>query len=104
MNSGVKQWVFQRISNALFVTFGICLLCIFLGNDGLTYEYITAELISWKWYFVVLLVLAFLNAILAGWQIDGDYAKKFGIPSMVITVLTALVSLIFLIYGFKLLL
>ncbi|MGH1487620.1 MAG: hypothetical protein ACRBCI_15505 [Cellvibrionaceae bacterium] len=104
MNSGVKQWIFQRVSNALFVTFGICLLCVFLGSDGLAYENIKAELASWKWYFVVLLVLACINSVLAGWQIDGDYAKKFGIPQMVITITALLVSVIYLIYGLMIIL
>jgi len=105
INSGVKQWVFQRIANALFVSFGICLLCVFLSSDGLTYEYIKTEVANWKWYFVIVLVFACINSILAGWQIDGDYAKKFGLPSnIVITLGAVLVSLIFLFFGLRLLL
>lgn len=99
MNSGTKQWIFQRVSNALFVTFGIGLICVFLSTDGLTFENIQSVLASWKWYFVIVLVLACINSVLAGWQIDGDYARKFGLPALVITVTAALVSLIYLIYG-----
>lgn len=103
MNSGVKQWLFQRVSNALFVTFGICLVCVLWSTDSLTYDGLTALLASWKWYFAIVLILACINSVLAAWQIDGDYAKKFGIPSMVITVSALLVSLVFLFYGLGLL-
>ncbi|MGH1440492.1 MAG: hypothetical protein ACRBBR_10300 [Cellvibrionaceae bacterium] len=104
MTSGVKQWVFQRIANALFVSFGICLLCVFLSTDGLAYESIKTEIVAWKWYFIIVLIFACINSILAGWQIDGDYAKKFGLPSnIVITLGAVLVSLLFLFYGLGLL-
>jgi len=104
INSGVKQWVFQRIANALFVSFGICLLCVFFGSDGLSYENLKAVVVDWKWYFVIVLVFACINSILAGWQIDGDYAKKFGLPSnIVITLGAVLVSVLFLFYGLGLL-
>jgi len=48
-------------------------------------------------------VLAALNGVLAGWQIDGDYAKKFGIPTMLITGVSILVGIFYLIYGFSIL-
>ena len=105
MKSGVKQWVFQRISNALIVTFGIALAFILCSGKGLTYESLT-ELVTasgFTYYFAVVLVLACLNSVLAGWQIDGDYAKKFGIPKNLLTILTVLVSLVYLVYGLKLL-
>jgi succinate dehydrogenase hydrophobic membrane anchor protein len=104
INSGVKHWVFQRIANALFVAFGIALLCVFLSNDGMTYESLTALLQNsgWKWFFIVVLILACVNSVLAAWQIDGDYAKKFGIPQQVITITALLVSILFLYFGFKL--
>ena len=99
INSGVKQWVFQRIANALFVTFGVFLLWLLLSVDSLSYASLTALVSEWKWYLLVVLVFACVNAILAGWQIDGDYAKKFGIPSLVITAIAVIVSVIYLIYG-----
>lgn len=105
MNSGVKQWMFQRISNALFITFGIALLVILLSENGLSYASLKELFAStaWKIYFAVVLILACLNSVLAAWQIDGDYAVKFGLPSNVITVTAILVSILFLFYGLSLL-
>jgi len=74
MTNGVKQWVFQRTSSMGF-----------------------------KLYLLVTLVLAALNGVLAGWQIDGDYAKKFGIPTMLITGVSILVGIFYLFYGFTIL-
>lgn len=106
INSGVKQWIFQRITNALIISFGVALLCVLLSDNGTSYASLK-ELFSsqgWKLYFVVVLILSCINSVLAGWQIDGDYAKKFGLPSnIVITLGAALVSFIFLFYGLRLL-
>lgn len=106
MNSGVKQWVFQRITNALIVSFGVALLCVILSDNGLSYASLKDLFASqgWKIYFAIVLVLGCINSVLAAWQIDGDYAKKFGLPNnIVITLGGALVSLIFLFYGLSLL-
>lgn len=104
MNSGVKQWLFQRFSNVLFVTFGICLLWVFLSGGGLSYASLKALFASsgWKIYFAIVLVFACLNSVLAGWQIDGDYAKKFGLPKMALTWVAVIVSAAFLVYGLML--
>jgi len=58
---------------------------------------------GFKLYLLVTLVLASLNGVLAGWQIDGDYAKKFGIPTMLITIVSILVGIFYLFYGFNIL-
>jgi succinate dehydrogenase / fumarate reductase membrane anchor subunit len=101
INNGVKQWVFQRVSNTLIVSFGISLLCVFFAANGLSYESLKALFASqgFKIYFAVLLVFSCVNSVLAGWQIDGDYAKKFGLPYLLITVTTLLVSGVYLFYG-----
>jgi hypothetical protein len=41
--------------------------------------------------------------VLAGWQIDGDYAAKFGLPKNMITVVAIVVSCVFLVGGLLLL-
>jgi len=101
MNNGVRQWIFQRISNALIISFGISLLCILLSEDGLSYASINGLLSGGAFtiYLAVVLVFSCLNAVLAGWQIDGDYASKFGLPKNMITIVTTIVSLAFLVYG-----
>lgn len=100
MTSGVKQWVFQRISNAVFVIFGVVLLINFL-DGGLSYETITGLLANtgFKVYLAVTLVFAALNSILAGWQITGDYAEKFGIPCWLMMGVTIVVSVGYLVFG-----
>ena len=106
MNSGVKQWVFQRISNALIVTFGVALIFVLLSGDGFTYESLTQLVTSsgFKYYLIVVLLFACANSLLAAWQIEGDYAKKFGLPGMMISIVALVVSIAYLIYGLKLLL
>ena len=101
MNSGVKQWVFQRIANALAVAFGITLLCVFLLADEISYSYLSSLLSTagMQIYLAVLLVFCCLNSVLAAWQIDGDYAKKFGLPSQLITIIATIVSAGYLFYG-----
>lgn len=105
MNSGVKQWIFQRVTNALIVTFGISLLCIFLSEDGLGYESLKNLITNsgFTYYFALVLVLSCINSVLAGWQIDGDYSKKFSLPANSLTLIALVVSVVYLIYGLKLL-
>ena len=103
MGNGVKQWVFQRVTNALIVTFGIALLWVLWSGEALTYESLTQLVTAsgFTYYFALVLVLACLNSVLAAWQIDGDYALKFGIPKNLITIVAIIVSLVYLVYGLK---
>jgi len=103
MTNGVKQWIFQRFANASFVVFGICLIYVFMADNGLSYNSLTALFTSFgfKLYLLLTLLLASLNGVLAAWQIDGDYAKKFGIPTLMITMVAIIVSIFYLIYGFE---
>lgn len=100
MTNGVQQWVFQRVSNAVFVIFGIVLL-INLLDGGLSYETLTAMLANtgFKVYLAITLVFAAVNSVLAGWQITGDYAEKFGIPPFLMMGVTILVSVGYLVFG-----
>ncbi|WIO75495.1 succinate dehydrogenase, hydrophobic membrane anchor protein [Porticoccaceae bacterium LTM1] len=102
--NGVRQWIFQRVSNALFVLFGIVLLKLLLTTE-FSYEAVTALVnnSTFQIYALITLVFACLNSVLAGWQIEGDYSKKFGIPSKLITTVVAVVSAGYLYYGIKLL-
>ncbi|MDB4451084.1 hypothetical protein N9121_01890 [Pseudomonadales bacterium] len=99
---GVKQWIFQRASNALVVLFGLWLLATLINgvtsstlNDALTGD------IS-RVFLVLVLVAASLNSILAGWQIAGDYAHKIGMNEKLMTAVGAAISLAYLALGLKL--
>jgi succinate dehydrogenase hydrophobic membrane anchor protein len=100
MTNGVQQWVFQRISNVVFIIFGIVLLNTIVSN-GLTYSALTALFATsaFKVYAATTLVFACVNSILAGWQITGDYAVKFKIPPCLMMGVTVLVSLTYLVWG-----
>lgn len=105
MNNGVKQWIFQRLSNALIISFGIGLICMLMVDDGLSYasinDYFTG--FAFTLYLAVVLVFSTINAVLAGWQIDGDYTAKFGLPKNLITIIAIVVSLGFMVYGLSIL-
>ena len=98
---GVNQWIFQRISNLIIVIFGLWLL-VFLASPGvINFEVLqdlkadTASVI----FFLVTLILAGLNSILAGWQIAGDYAEKFGLNQKLLVSITAIISLSYIVFG-----
>lgn len=105
MNNGIRQWLFQRLSNALIISFGIGLLYTLLAADGLSYNSVSAIFSGGvvTLYLAVVLVFSCVNGVLAGWQIDGDYTAKFGLPKNMITIIAFVVSLIFLVYGLMLL-
>ena len=96
---GVKHWVFQRVSNALFVVFSAALA--YTLATGLSYEGLTALFASVpvKIYLAVTLLFAFANSILAGWQIAGDYAEKFHINHSLMVSVTVIVSLAYTLVG-----
>ncbi|ODS23461.1 hypothetical protein AB835_08865 [Candidatus Endobugula sertula] len=98
--NGVQQWVFQRVSNVVFVIFGLILLKTIVSG-GLTYESLNALFATTHFtaYAFVTLVFASVNSLLAGWQITGDYAAKFKIPPMLMMSVTVVVSLVYLVYG-----
>lgn len=98
---GIKQWIFQRISNIAIVSFGLWMFWLIVSPgeiDAVTiYEILNST--SNKIFFSIILVLASLNSILACWQIAGDYANKFGVNQNLIVIIVGLISLSYLIFG-----
>lgn len=96
---GVKHWVFQRVSNALIVIFGVVLAATLVS--GVTFESLQETLANpvVKAYLVITLVFACLNSVLAGWQIAGDYANKFGFNAGVMVGFVAIVSAAYFVCG-----
>ncbi|MFT7223280.1 MAG: succinate dehydrogenase / fumarate reductase membrane anchor subunit [Cellvibrionaceae bacterium] len=105
MNDGVKQWVFQRVTNAVVVTFGIVLAYLLLSGKVSNYDSLKASVLDsgLAYYIVLVLLLSCINSVLAGWQIDGDYSKKFGLPTNLLTIIALVVSAAYLLYGLNLL-
>ena len=99
---GVKQWIFQRLSNVAIVVFGFWLVYFLASPGAITAETIndlfsnTASLI----YLTITLVLAGLNSILAGWQIAGDYAEKFNLNQTFLVSFGTIVSVAYIAAGF----
>ena len=64
---GIKQWIFQRISNIAIVSFGLWMFWLIVSPgeiDAVTiYEILNST--SNKIFFSIILVLASLNSILA---------------------------------------
>ncbi len=75
INNGIRQWLFQRLSNALIISFGIGLLYTLIAADGLSYGSVSAHFSGGlvTSYCAVGLVFRCGNGVLAGWQIDGDF-------------------------------
>jgi succinate dehydrogenase hydrophobic membrane anchor protein len=105
MTSGVQQWVFQRVSNVVFIIFAVVLLKTIL-TQGLTYDSLNVLLDNsvFKVYALITLLFASANSILAGWQITGDYAAKFNIPPVLMMGVTIIVSVFYIVWGGMLLL
>lgn len=104
MTNGVQQWVFQRVSNVVFIIFGVVLLKTILTN-GLTYDALNGlfNTTVFKVYAMITLIFAGANSILAGWQITGDYAVKFSIPPFLMMSIAVIVSVIYVLWGASLL-
>ena len=103
---GVKQWIFQRVSNFVIILFGLWLLGILAGAEQITASTISTILAdgTTRLFLIVTLVLACLNSMLAGWQIAGDYAQKVGLSDAIFTWFGIIVSLGYLACGLSFLL
>ena len=76
--NGVREWIFQRVSNVLIIAYAIVYLSLIAFNDNWTYESWLAmhDALWFKAYSTATLIFAILNSILAGWQIGTDYVQK----------------------------
>lgn len=93
--SGVCQWMFQRISNAVIVLYGLVILLIALLSDNMLDVFSNGLFL---FYSLITLAFACANSILAGWQIAGDYLKSAAVNKIVVAAV-ALVSVIYFIWG-----
>ncbi|MGS2724829.1 succinate dehydrogenase, hydrophobic membrane anchor protein [Porticoccus sp. GXU_MW_L64] len=102
--NGTRQWLFQRLSNALVVVFGIVMIKVLVSNE-LSHESLSALFAGqvFQIYAGLTLLFACFNSILAGWQIEGDYRKKLHIPKNLLTTVAVVVSLTYLGCGLMLL-
>lgn len=80
--NGVYEWIFQRISNLLIITYAG--VYIYLINSMQTFDYnhwVAMHSANWFiWFTSFTLVVVMANSILAGWQIGTDYTQKVPIP------------------------
>lgn len=98
---GVKQWIFQRLSNVAVIIFGFWLV-YFLASPGEFNHSTLIDLFSDRTsqvYLSLTLILASLNSMLAGWQIAGDYAEKFHLNENLLTGIGIAVSLAYIVTG-----
>ena len=98
---GVKQWIFQRLSNVAISVFGLWLL-YFIASPGEISHQTLLDLFSDQTsqiYLTITLVLAGLNSILAGWQIAGDYAEKFNLNQTLLVSFGTIVSIAYIAAG-----
>jgi succinate dehydrogenase / fumarate reductase membrane anchor subunit len=80
--NGVREWIFQRVSNLAIIIAGAFYIISVLTMDTVSYDQFVA-FHSQAWLKVVasiVMVLAMANALLAGWQIGTDYTQKVKIP------------------------
>ena len=76
--NGVCEWVFQRVTNLIIVLYGLFMVSFFLSECAADYDAMVS-FFSEGWVVLLsalVLILACLNSILAGWQIAGDYLNK----------------------------
>ena len=102
---GVIEWIFQRVSNAVIILFGLWLLATLIMNGGMSQEALAGLLESGVARIVlfVVLLLAGVNSLLAGWQIAGDYAEKFGLNQPLMVWGTGVISAAYVVVGAMLL-
>lgn len=98
---GVKHWLFQRFSNFMFIVFGVGLLCTLMSAPDYPSLVSLFDNALLQLFLFVVLLLAIANSVLAGWQIAGDYSEKFNVSQNLIVGLVAVIGLVYLITGLK---
>ena len=100
--NGVRQWLFQRVANVVTVLFVIVVFVTIFS--GVSYESLNG-LVGAVWFKILALVallLGCVNSILAGWQIVGDYARKFHLPDSLLMTFVVVVTIGFFAVGMML--
>lgn len=105
--NGVREWIFQRISNVVIIAFAIFYLAMLASNGAYTYDAWVATH-SAMWFKVlasVALVFVAGNSILAGWQIGTDYTQKVPVAGFapIFHGFYIIVSIACLLFGMRLL-
>lgn len=80
--NGVREWIFQRTSNLLIISYLLVYVTLILNMDDVNYVNWSGlhSALWFKVYSTFTLIVAMANAILAGWQIGTDYTQKVPIP------------------------
>lgn len=75
--SGTKEWLFQRVANALICLWAILFIIqvICLEEASFTSWQALFAPMWWKLFSSLTLLVICLNSVLAGWQIGTDYIK-----------------------------
>ncbi|AOT06881.1 succinate dehydrogenase, hydrophobic membrane anchor protein [Pseudoalteromonas luteoviolacea] len=102
--SGTKQWVLQRVSNALIVLYTLMLVGLLVNQPVTDYQSLMHffEPTWFKGVSTLCIVIFALNGMLAGWQIAGDYVKSAGVNKL-FNALCVILSITIILSGVKLL-
>ena len=101
--NGVREWIFQRVSNVMIFAYAVFYLSAVFTMEGVDYESWVAfhNALSFKIYSSVTLAVVMVNSVLAGWQIGTDYTQKVPVAGFgpAFHAFYVLVSVGFLLFG-----
>jgi succinate dehydrogenase / fumarate reductase, membrane anchor subunit len=103
--NGVYEWIFQRTTNLLIVIYGLIVASHFLSEATADYGTMVA-LFNQGWFKLfnlLMIVIACLNSVLAGWQIAGDYLNKHSELNKLFMWVCTIVTFVYLVFGVSLL-
>ncbi len=105
--NGIREWVFQRISNVVIFAYGIFYILMVMSLGDASYsEWVAMHSGAvFKIVSSIALIVAMLNSVLAGWQIGTDYTQKVAVPGFgfIFHAFYIIGSLFFLIFGITIL-